>query len=538
MRMRVPAAMAAACLISVVGSMSLVGTAAAQDGAVVTFNRLGELDPKFHPLFAQSNQFMIDYLVYDNLVRLDLTDPALQTMVPDLAESWGVSDDAKTYTFHLKPGVTWQDGTPFTADDVVFTATWGAQNIDSYIGFGPVWGGLAGAAEAAGTTSPVVGVTAPDDATVVFTLAEPDAYFLRNLAEAQNVILPAHLWSGVAATDVETHPLTSRPVGTGPFSITAMEPDQYVELTANEDYFGGAPGVDKVIYKFETPTSALTDIQSGGLDLLLDAPASELATLEGIAGTKLFKVPSPGIYALTVQDDNPRFADARVRQAMYHGIDRRGIVDAVLGGNAKVLIGPPGFAEYDDLDPYAYDPDKARQLLSDASFDLTQPVRLIWSQDGADSAAVVPVIVQQLEDLGMIVDSRPMDDASYDDITSDPARRGDFDLSISIGGSEGLSPARTARYILCDEDLGTSIGYRNCDMTGLFAEAATTADATKQDAIYHDIARMLNADVPQLYLWSPLGLHVASDALGGSFTTVPSFTRYTTMNADGWQVSR
>ncbi|HVA87892.1 MAG TPA: ABC transporter substrate-binding protein [Candidatus Saccharimonadales bacterium] len=499
---------------------------------------MAEITPQFHPLNGQSNQYMLFYLVFDNLVKLDTSDPALQTIVPDLADSWQISPDGTTFTFHLHPGVMWQDGTAFTAQDVVYTATWGAENFAQYQGFPPAWNYLQGAAAAAGTTKAVAGVTAPDPNTVVFKLAAPNAYFLRDLADAPNAIMPQHILNGMSATQILAGSFIKSPIGTGPYKFASINPGQDIEFDANPNYFLGAPKIAKIFYKYETPDSALSDIQAGSLDLLLDGPPSEATTLASAPNVQIFKVPSPGIVSLTAQDDNPRWANPLVRQAMYYGIDRRGIVASVLQGNAKVLIGPPGFKEYSDLNTYPYDVAKAKALLQQANFDFSKPVKLIWSTDWPDNSAVVPVIVQQLDALGMNVVSEPLASDPWTALVTDPTKRSTFDLDISTGGSEGLGPDRSQLYYLCNQPVGVSIGYENCDMINLFNKAATIIDPTARDAVYHQLALIFNSQVPQLYLWSPLGIQVASKRLGGGFKGVPSFSRYVTMNAATWSVSQ
>ena len=109
-------------------SPSAASPSAAAGGGSVSFTRFAEADMVFHPVEAQSNQYMLYYLVFDTLVTLDLSDTTLQTIKPRMAESWEISPDAMTFTFHLRKDIKWHDGTPFTAKDVVYTATWAAEN--------------------------------------------------------------------------------------------------------------------------------------------------------------------------------------------------------------------------------------------------------------------------------------------------------------------------------------------------------------------------------------------------------------------------
>ena len=146
-------------------------------GGSVSFTRFAEADMVFHPVEAQSNQYMLYYLLFDTLATLDLKDTTLQTIKPRMAESWDISPDATTFTFHLRKDIKWHDGTPFTAKDVVYTATWAAENANGFIGFPPAWFSLKGQAAAekactdaggtdaalCGGTAPFPGVSAPDD---------------------------------------------------------------------------------------------------------------------------------------------------------------------------------------------------------------------------------------------------------------------------------------------------------------------------------------------------------------------------------------
>src|SRR4051794_13573713 len=175
-------------------------------GGSVSFTRFAEANPVFHIVEAQSNQYMLYYLVFDTLAALDLSDKTLQTIKPRMAESWEISPDATTFTFHLRKDIKWHDGTPFTAKDVVYTAVWSVENRNAFVGFPPAWFSIkdneaitaactANPTDAAkcGGTETVAGVTAPDDYTVVFTLDAPDVFFLRTMVDAPSVIMPAHI---------------------------------------------------------------------------------------------------------------------------------------------------------------------------------------------------------------------------------------------------------------------------------------------------------------------------------------------------------
>ena len=285
---------------------SAAPTDAAPSASSVSFNRFAEFAPVFHTVEAQSNQYAFFYLLFDTLVTLDLTDPSLQTIVPDLAETWDVSPDATVFTFHLADGITWHDGEPFTADDVVYTATWAVENRNAYIGFPPAWFAIKGAAEIDGTTNALEGVRKIDDLTVEFTLAAPNALFLRNLADAPSSIMPEHLLAGQTADQINQGDFKNKtPIGTGPYKMVRIEPDQFVELAANTDYFKGAPKIEKFFYKAITTETALAQLESGELDIVLNVGSANKDRLSDVDILNVQTVSSPGIFNLLFTSETP-----------------------------------------------------------------------------------------------------------------------------------------------------------------------------------------------------------------------------------------
>lgn len=528
----------------------IVPTAAhAQGDDSVTITRFAEFAPAFHPIEAQSNQYMLFYVLFDTLVTLDLSDKSLQTLAPDLADSWTVSPDATTFTFNLHPGVTWHDGEPFTAEDVVYTATWAAQNRSAYIGFSPAWWDIKGAAAIEGTTDPLEGVKAIDDLTVEFTLEAPNALFLRNLADAPSSVMPEHVLAGMTADEINTGEFkTSKPIGTGPYSIVQVVPDQYVEFAANPNYFKGAPNIEHLFYKAITPETALAQLETGELDIALNVGATNKERLQGVPSLDVQIVQSPGIFVLLPVDDTPEtreklglppvgfdFTDKRVRQAMYYAIDRRAINDAIYGGANRVLWNPPGFKEYDGLNEYPFDPEKAKALLAESGVDLSKPIRFLYANELGDGARLAPIVAQQLEDVGFNVELNGVDITAWEAIVTDDTQRGSWDMTFSAGGSEGLHPSRSQIYFKCGDELPTSqSGYYNCDLRQLFLDARTKGDPAEADALYEQAARILNEDVPQLYLWQNSGVHAVNKRVQG--VEVPSFERYVTMNVEDWSI--
>jgi len=260
---------------------------------------------------------MLYYLVFDTLVALDLSDKTLQTLKPRMAESWEVSPDATTFTFHLRKDIKWQDGTPFTSKDVAYTATWSAENRNAFVGFPPAWFSLKDQpkleaactkdptnVQACGGTETFAGVSTPDDYTIVFTLEAPDVFFLRSMADAPSVIMPAHLLQGQTADQINKGDFKNKtPIGTGPFTVKAIVPDQYVEFDANPDYYGGRPKLDSIFYKAVKTDTALAQLESGELDVALNVGATNFDPLSKVDILNIQVVNSPGVFSLTPNVD-------------------------------------------------------------------------------------------------------------------------------------------------------------------------------------------------------------------------------------------
>ncbi len=349
------------------------------------------------------------------------------------------------------------------------------------------------------------------------TLAAPNARFLYSITDMANVILPEHILKDVTKADVEKVDFTvGKPgvtVGTGPYKLTSFTADQSVELDANPDYFKGAPKIGKIIFKlFADPALAVAQLESGDLDLAFRVSPGEFDRLSAISTLNVISAENPGIVRIVFKTEAKPWSDKRVRQAFYTAINRKAIVDDFYKGRAKVLINPPGFTEYPDLNKYDYNVDTAKQLLTDGGYK-GETFKLLYNQTFPDAQAIMPLIQSDLQAAGVTVELVPTDNEAYLAKYND---RTQWDGFIAVGGSEGLSPDRSAQYFTKDDPKFES-GYTNPRIFELWAEGRATADPAKQDEVYHELAKILNEDVPQANLYSPNLVMVASKRLGGGF---------------------
>ena len=290
-------------------------------------------------------------LQYDSLMQIDV-DGVPQ---PWLAESVDVSDDGLTYDMTLVDGVTWHDGEPFTAEDVVFT-------VDYFL------------ANAAGRFSRNLGTvteaTADGDLGVTLTLEAPSPSFpLSTLSDVP--ILPEHIWSTVE--DPETHQFEGPNVGTGPYTLEEYQSDTSYRLVANPDYFRGAPTVEElVIVQFADDAGALAAIRSGEVDVVFDQIAPEQVDLLGQQGTiEIAQGPEYSSQLLYFDASKAPFDDIAVRQAMSLAVDRQDLVDTLFLGAATV--GSSGWIHPDQPTFNAEvetttDLEQANALLEDAGY--------------------------------------------------------------------------------------------------------------------------------------------------------------------------
>ena len=329
-------------------------------------------------------------------------------LTSDLAESWELSDDGLTYTFHLNPKAMWHDGVPVTADDVEFSwvvyavpeARAGSRVrppvITSVVG-GDAVTELAATASGYADTTKYEGIEVVDEHTIKFTLTGPNPLWLITSSQTPNGrILPKHVLGDVPYDDWKQQPIYfDAPIGCGPYQFGEHVEGQYVELDAFPDYHLGAPKIDKVFFQnWLTEDVGIAQIQTGELDLMLGISPTDAQLLQDSSDAEILTVPSSAAYQLSI--NTLRVPDARVRLAMAHAIDREGINQAIFLGQGKVqeCCFLNDWAIPEGQTPYTYDPELARQLLADAGWELQPslehylPARLPpLRRDGADFAA-------------------------------------------------------------------------------------------------------------------------------------------------------
>ena len=474
---------------------------------------IGDLTPLWHPAAYQTfSQAVVFYLLFNTLVKLDRD---LTTIIPDLAKEWEVSSDARVYTFHLERDVRWHDGSAFTAEDVRFTFERQVLEPYRYVKYLEAVEGAQDYKQ--GSTESISGLELLDSHTLRVTLAFPDALFLYRLTEPSCVIIPEHLLKDAPPEGIEsTKFASSSPVGTGPYKFVRYLTDQMAEFDVNPDYFKGKPQIEKVFMKRLRSEVAFAQLESGELDLALRLKLFGFERLTGLDRLNIISGPGVGMSSLYFTGEDPRLQDRRIRQAIYHAIDRKSIVEHVFRGRARVLRGaPPALDGYADLNPYDYNPEKSKRLLQEAGFDFEPPLRIVYDQTYPSAHMIFPIIEHQLRQVGINVRLDAMDSTAF--IARIMEQRHLLEMFGSNGGAYGVGPHVSATYYDCHRKEWQS-GYLNCELDDLFVQASRVTD------------------LPTLPLWARDDFHAATKRLGGGFKIYRD-SRRTFSNIETWTLA-
>jgi peptide/nickel transport system substrate-binding protein len=331
-----------AAIAAAAAALSVRAARAAGNGVlrIGVGSSLAKLDPMLTTI---GDEYIYDNLVFNGLTRMAED----QTVHPDLAERWEYSEDLKRWTFHLRTGVKFHDGSDMTSADVVAMFR---RLLDK-----------ATAAPSRSNYDMVTAVDAPDEHTVVFTLGSPYGGFADILSDRQVKIVPRD----------QAARLATQPIGTGPFRFVSYTPGDRMVLAKFKGYFEpGMPKLAGVELRIIPEMSAkLAALQSGELDVVWDLPLDQVKPLSQRGDVRVESVASATWDAAIMNNLNPPFNDPRVRRAFNMGVDKRDVVELTLFGQGAPTISPippthPFYAH--DLDPGAADPAGARKLLAAA----------------------------------------------------------------------------------------------------------------------------------------------------------------------------
>ena len=488
---------------------------------------IGDASTLLPVLASDSASSAINSLVYNGLLRYN---GQLQ-LEGELAESWEVSDDNRTLTFHLRRDVRWHDGAPFTSSDVKFTYE---LYLDPEI--------PTAYAEA---FSQVARVETPDPYTFI---AHYDIAYAPALLSWATAVHPRHLLEG---TDIVRSPLARRPIGTGPYRFVEWASGEKIVLEANQDYFEGPPYIKRVVYRIIPDVSTqFLELQTGSLDFMGLTPLQYDRQTDTPAFRRNFNKYSYLSFGYTYLGYNlrrPMFEDKRVRQALAYAIDEQELIDGVLLGYGEVATGPykPDTWVYNpDVRRYDYNPEKARQLLAEAGWQDTTGDGIL-NKDGQRLAFTIitnqgndlriktgEIIQRRFREIGVDVRLRVVEWATFLKEFINP---GNFDATI-LGWSGGPEPDQYNIWHSSKIVPGqlNFIGFEHSEVDELLERGRRVFDQQQRKEYYDRFQEILAEEQPYTFLYVSEALPAVSRRFRG-IEPAPAGIRY---NFQHWFVPK
>ena len=437
-------------------------------------------------------------------------------VVPGLAESWTISKDGLQYTFKLRSGIKFHDGTPLNAEAVKFSIERqiNPNHPASKLGKYPFANYFFGNVKAVEVLS---------DERVAFLLSEPRASFLAVLtAPAASIVSPTAVMKW--GPDYPSHP-----VGTGPFRFASWDRGQRVVLEKNPSYWKYPVRIERVIYRPIVEDQArLTELLTGGLDLIVGVPADFVDQLEKNPKITLLKQVGAHVWYLGMNNQKKPFDDKRVRQALNYAVNKDAIVNDVLKGTGSASKGPvlPGTWGADGaLKAYPYDPDRARKLLAEAGYPngFTTTLWVPESGSGMQAPVAMSTVMQSnLKAVGVNVSLQTMEWGAY----LAKLRTKEQEL-FALSWMAGTEDPDMVMYPLLHSSQWTPVGpnralYKNARFDALLQQARLTTDQAKRAQLYKEAQRILVDDAPWVFVDHEIQIAALTKRVQG-FKLHPSF---------------
>ncbi len=479
-------------------------------GDMIVEASIGDASNLIPMLAGDASSHAIAGLIMNGLLRYD---PKWE-LEGELAESWDVSEDGRKITFHLRKGVKWHDGQPFTSADVMF-------------GYKTIISPDIPTAYAEDYLQ-VSKAEAPDDYTFIVYYDKPFAPALGSWASSLPV-LPKHLLEG---KDITKSGLSRRPVGTGPYKFVEWKTQERIILEANPDYFEGEPWISRYVFRVipDTATQFL-ELKAGGIDEMSLTPIQYLKqtdTGEFRKNFHKFKFLANGYTYLGYNLTRPLFKDVRVRRALTHAINKKEIIEGALLGLGRPATGPykPGVWAYNPgVVKYEYNPEKAKKLLGEAGWKDTDgdgildkdgkkfEFTIVTNQGNNQRKKAGEIIQRRLQDIGISVKLRILEWASF---IKEFINKREFDATI-LGWA--LSPEPDQFDIWHSSKTGEAefnfVTFKNDEVDALLEKGRRTFDINERKKAYFRIQEILAEQQPYTFLYVGEALPVVNARVRG-----------------------
>ena len=449
--------------------------------------------------------------IHDVLARSD----AKGAPVPRLAEKWVRSADGKTYTVTLRPA-KFQDGKPVTAEDVKFSYEFYLHPKFPVTSPGLLQ--IEGAQDVKdGKATEARGIAVVDPRTVRITLTSRYAFFVDQILGGVNYIMPKHALADADVAKILEHPYARKPIGAGPYRLTEWRDKDSMTFEAFPDYWAGKPGIDRLVLRLiPEPATVMAELRAGNVDAGQILP-DEFEAFQREGRQHVLRIPGDASFWFSFNHAYPLLRDVRVRQAIYHAVDRDQMVRTLLKGYGRVVNSPvhPSLWQHNPaLTGYAHDPGKARALLTEAGF--TAGAGGVLQRDGKPFRVRYTFLAEKrYQDQGLMIQQFLRQVGI--DLTLEPLERGDFfGRFFNVANRDNIEMVGLAWFNLVypvQGELETNFRstgatakifqYANPEIDELLNQANTAADTEALRAIYFRVQDMILKDVARVTTFRP-----------------------------------
>lgn len=466
----------------------------AQSLAITSLDPAG-MQPQGYP-----SGYEAAFAVHNGLIKFDQN----LKFIPDLAESWTTSENGLEWTFNLKKGVKFHDGTDFNADAVVTQFT---RMIDKKINIGAysLW-------------QPIVKTEKVDDYTVKITTSTPYSGFLNVMAHG-SALIPS---PKAVAADEKNYGL--KPVGTGPYKVEKFEPGTELVLARNENYYEGKPAYEKVTFRYVGDASArVSALKSGQADIIDAVPVEFANDLKSDSSIELMVKPGLQVFGVGLNQNNEILRDKTVRHALNYAIDKEAIVKVLLMGYGTPLTSPlaPNTTGSVKLNAYQADSEKAKKMLADAGWKAGADGILEKDGKKLEFTLITPegmylkdvilceTLQNQLKNIGVKININKIEKATYWDQLKVPSANTKYDMALwGYNPSHGNGQIHLESLFTSNADaaekpgLWNFIWYKNDQVDKLLKEAKAAVNADKFAATMKEAQEIIWEESPYIWLYS------------------------------------
>ena len=435
------------------------------------------------------------------------------------------TEDNKNFIVHIDDAATWSDGTPVTADDVVYTALRLASPvIGNTAMMYYVFEGVGDDGFVEEGAESIDGIQKVDDKTVQFTTKEemPITTFENSYARYL-LTLPKHVIEQYSEEELSTADWFNHPdVVSGPFIVTDFDVDHYISYEANKDYWKGAPKIDKLNIKIVDGSQLYAGLQSGEIDItqqtMSDIPQEDYESVEALDNVDVVYGSPVTNQSVFIQTKN--VPDVKVRQAMLYAIDRQQILEELLNGHGEIVDGFLSSASpfYDDsLTPVSYDPEKAKTLLEEAGWDGSQTIRFYVNSGDSTFVNAASIIAAEWAAVGIKAEIQTVDFATLMSV----AGTEDYDVLAVQYTYAPVDPYPDVAWLLGGE--GSWTGYSDDTLNDALTKSQLTSDPEETKELFSVVDKKVQEDVPMFSAYVISAQGAVSKRIPGAAPSVYGF---------------